>query len=280
MPLSDFVRYINAQHSAFFAGADASPPFVAEGRSVVARFSGLQLESGFRAVVSTLTGETHGHAARLSIKQIDDGTKLKPESLFTRPCASEEFITLDRLVRTLHALNYLHYPSRSAAGTLLLKVHPRHIASVAKDHGLAFEGILRSCGLQPAQIVLAFDTARESEKSHFFRAVGSYRRRGYGIAINRPGPESLDDGLIEATTPEIVILRSPEEARHLDLDRVRRSGALVMASGPDDARQKNTAAHAGIDLWQVEPGLPKHPHRQRIAAFLKRAGNRLSKPTN
>lgn len=84
------------------------------------------------------------------------------------PSDAEEFVYLDRLVRTLPALNYLTQPVR---GKLLLRVHARHLLSVPANHGLAFEEIPRPCGLFPDQISLEIDTDQVSDPAHFSRAV-------------------------------------------------------------------------------------------------------------
>jgi EAL domain-containing protein (putative c-di-GMP-specific phosphodiesterase class I) len=103
------------------------------------------------------------------------------------------------MVRTLHALSYL--ARADFAGTLLLKVNRRHVMSVPTDHGLAFEEILRSCGLTPQQITLELDADGLEDVDHFTRAVAAYRQRGYGIALSGFGRSSIDLSLgARATT--------------------------------------------------------------------------------
>lgn len=118
MPFTDLVHYLNAGRTAKPAGPTTFS--TAQGR-VLAHFANLQLSSQFLPIVDTTTGRIYGHAAHLQAVSLRHGTPLDPHSVFVLPYDDEEFIYLDRLVRTLHALNYLHHPERS---NLLLKVTP------------------------------------------------------------------------------------------------------------------------------------------------------------
>ena len=166
MPLSDFVRTLNAPNSFFpkhYAVTGLDQPFVAINGRIFLQYANIRLESHYLPIIELASGKLHGHAASFKAFGLSTRIPLLPEAVFVLPTDDEEFIYLDRLVRTLHALNYLTKP---AQGNLLLKVHTRHVLSVPSDHGLAFEEILKPCGLFPDQITLEIeiDSSADSER--------------------------------------------------------------------------------------------------------------------
>lgn len=247
MPLTDFVRYLNSQ----LPDLPSPTHFVSESGGVHARYAGLCLESAFFPIVATGDGRLRGHHARLLV--IDEsGQPLDPELAYAQPRDDREFIVLDRLVRTLHTLNYLIYRERQSL--LLLKVHPRHVASVSVDHGLAFEEILRSCGLIPGQITLEFD-AFDGSDAHLQRAIASYHSRGYGIAIGSFGRHDIDFRLLAEIRPAIVkfeqlLVGSLQPLTPL-IEQLHELGALVLSEGPYSLARRGYAQRSGIDLLQV-----------------------------
>ena len=192
MPLTDLVQHLNHQHNSLPAGR-----FTARFRSsgdgqVFVHFANLALESVFLPITAMPSHRIHGHAAALRVYGLTTGNPVSADAVFVLPVDDQEFVYVDRLVRTLHALSYLARPLR---GTLLLKVNRRHVMSVPTDHGLAFEEILRSCGLTPQQITLELDADGLADVDHFARAVTAYRQRGYGIALSGFGRSSIERSL-------------------------------------------------------------------------------------
>ncbi|MFZ4538684.1 EAL domain-containing protein [Propionivibrio sp.] len=255
MPLSDFVRYLNTQHPLPGAGLRSTTPFVSEAGRVFVNFANLRLESYFSPIIDTATGKLTGHAAGLYTIGLKNHQLLEPEAVFVLPGDDAEFIYLDRLVRTLHALNYLTYLNRHARGTLLLKVHPRHVASVAADHGLAFEEVLRACGLLPKQITLEIEIDGVDDAAHLVQAIASYKSRGYGIAVGRFGRRAIDFNLLQEIRPSIVkfdpLLFSSTRPLQRMVDRLHELGAQVMIGGLDAAALRRDAQEGGFDLLQV-----------------------------
>ena len=255
MPLSDFVRYLNAQNVPPAPGTRSTTPFVSENGQVYVHFAKLRLESFYSPIIDVARGELRGHAAGLNAFGVDNRRLLEPEAVFVLPSDDSEFIYLDRLVRTLHALNYLIYAPRSSRGTLLLRVHPRHVASVAADHGLAFEEVLRACGLMPAQITLEIEVDGVEDSAHLVRAIANYKSRGYGIAVGRFGRREINFGLLDEIGPAIVkldplLVASTGPLSQL-VDRLHGLGARVAIEAPDTAAQREQAQGCGVDLLQV-----------------------------
>ncbi|MBA3998821.1 MAG: EAL domain-containing protein [Candidatus Accumulibacter sp.] len=282
MPLTDFVRYLNAQHPLPASGLRSTTPFVSEDGRVCVHFANLRLESAYAPIVDTASGELRGHAAELHAVGLRTRQPLAADAVFVLPSDDEEFVYLDRLVRTLHALNYLTYLNRHSRGKLLLKVHPRHVASVAADHGLAFEEILRACGLLPEQITLELEIGEIADSgeangntadggeaaAHLVRAIANYKSRGYGIAVGRFGRRAgsleRDFGLLREIRPDIVkldpLLLAAEQPLPALVERLRALGAPVMVEGLDTAHLRKGARASGIDLLQVHPPLRRLLH--------------------
>jgi EAL domain-containing protein (putative c-di-GMP-specific phosphodiesterase class I) len=233
MPLTDLVRHLNNQHNSLPAGR-----FTARFRSsgdgqVFVHFANLALESVFLPITATDSHRIYGHAAALRVYGLTTGQPVSANAVFVLPANDQEFVYVDRLVRTLHALSYR---ARRLRGTLLLKVNRRHVMSVPTDHGLAFEEILRSCGLTPQQITLELDADGLEDVDHFTRAVAAYRQRGYGIALSGFGRSSIDLSLVRALQPDIVkfdlmLLVSTRPLEGL-IDQIHELGVKVAIEGP------------------------------------------------
>lgn len=274
MPLSDLVRNLNNHHAKTAPDFASKTPFVATEGRVFANFAGIRLESNFIPVVETATGQSHGHAGTLRAFSLASGLPLLPESVFVLPTDDAEFVYLDRLVRTLHALNYLIHRK---PGNLLLPVHSRHIASVASDHGLAFEEILRPCGLVPDPITLEIEIDGLEDTAHLKRAIRSYQARGYGIALSRFGRGHPDIGLLRELNPDIVKFDRQLLASSLPLERlieaVHQLGARVLVEGIDTVALRRGAAAQYIDLIQAQPPLRRLIHAGTSAGATFAAGD-------
>jgi len=264
LPLTDLIRTLNIPNATFpqsYARNGLDQPFVAADGRVFLHYANIRLESQFLPIVETRTGQAHGHSASIQAFGLSNNQPLAPEAVFVLPTDDAEFVYLDRLVRTLHALNYLTNPIR---GNLLLKVHPRHVQSVPADHGLAFEEILRPCGLIPEQITLEIDTDRIEDIEHLIRAVASYRSRGYCIAVSHFGRSQLDFALLRALRPDIVkldrqLLSSTHPLEHI-IANLHELSARVMIEGIDTSAMRKGAVASHIDLLQAHAPLRRLLH--------------------
>ena len=262
MPLTDLVRHLNSQRTSLAAGRLTSDPFVSADGRVFVHFADLRLESVFLPIIGTESGRVYGHAAALRVYGLTSGKPVSPDAVFVLPGDDPEFVYVDRLVRTLHALNYLTHPVR---GTLLLKVHRRHIMSVAADHGLAFEEILRPCGLLPAQITLEIDGDAPEDLPHFVTAVRNYRQRGYGIALSHFGRSTMDFALLRTLRPDIVkfdpILLASTRPLQRVVNQIHRVGAKVAIEAQRNARLQHFGQATAVDLLQPPAPVDRSPSR-------------------
>lgn len=269
MPLTDLVRYLNNQYTKQLpAGRFASRFRVSGDGSAFVHVANLALESIFLPITATASQGIFGHAAALRVYGLSTGEPVSPDAVFVLPADDQEFVYVDRLVRTLHTFNYLIHPVR---GTLLLKVNRRHVMSVPTDHGLAFEGILRACGLPPQQIMLELDAdGLKDDVDHFSRAVVSYQKRGYGIALSGFGRSSIDLSLLRALQPDIVkfdrlLLASAQPLEDL-IDQIHELGVKVAIEVPNDIQWQSFIGQTRVDL--IQPLL--QPIEQQVSVSVRR----------
>lgn len=261
MPFSDLVRTLNSPNGVFpkhYASTGLDQPFVATEGRVFLQYANIRLESQYLPIVELASGKLHGHAASFQAFGLSTQIPVLPEAVFVLPTDDEEFIYLDRLVRTLHALNYLTKPSR---GNLLLKVHSRHVLSVPADHGLAFEEILKPCGLFPEQITLEIAIDDSSDADRLIRAIRNYKSRGYAIAASRFGRNHLDFGLLQEIQPDIVkldplLIDSPRPLTRI-VDNLRRLPSKVLLEARNLQSLKKSGLLAHVDLLQTHQPYPR-----------------------
>jgi EAL domain-containing protein (putative c-di-GMP-specific phosphodiesterase class I) len=94
-----------------------------------------------------------------------------------------ELVALDRMVRAMHAINFLGSQQR---GLLFLRVHERLLKSVKYDHGRHFSNVLVSFGLNPGRIVIELPAAAVAHRTFVGYLTKSYQRHGFKVAGNLP----------------------------------------------------------------------------------------------
>jgi EAL domain-containing protein (putative c-di-GMP-specific phosphodiesterase class I) len=193
------------------------------------------------------------------------------------PTDDDELVFLDRLCRTVHALNFLlqSKASKNGGSDLYLNIHARHLLHVASAHGQTFEEILRRCGLAPAQVVLEIQESAIEDSHRLGDAVANYRERGYRIAIDGFGREHSNFDRLWQLSPDIVkidrslVVRAAEDARvRRVLPKVveiaQELGGHTVAEGIETEAQLDVALEAGID--RVQGFLLAKPQADCLAA--------------
>ncbi len=239
MPLTDLIRYFNLADNA------GESTLYLEGERAAAWHRGLRLGSLFRPIVDLQRERIVGHQATLAARR-EDGTPVSSEAAYALCETGEAVVHFDRLCRTLHALNLLAQ-RRHVGGYLQLAVHPRHLQAVPNQHGLVYEAILKRCGLGPADIVLEIDARDGGNDNRLVAAIGSYRQRGYRLALNVSTAGAVPAGLL-ARKPDIVKL--PLKAAGELADSVHRAGVAVELTGIDSGQAFARARAAGAELGQ------------------------------
>lgn len=185
MPLTELMNYFNDQlQSQARLHELPKTGFYKAHNQYWARFGNLILGSQFAEVVSANDDQLIGHYADLFVRS-STGNLLNIDDIVNALEDKQQVIHLDRLVRTLHSLNYLQQHD-GFNGLLALRVQSRHILSVANEHGKTFEKILSDCGLGPERVVLHTRLLNAADLPHFYQALTNYRNRQYliGISLN------------------------------------------------------------------------------------------------
>jgi EAL domain-containing protein (putative c-di-GMP-specific phosphodiesterase class I) len=226
----------------------ASPALrLVAGKGIVGKFYGATISTTFQHLLDPASGALIGHAA-LARSNSANGSGLSPWGLFAERASDEHLIALDRLCRTIHALNFRASGLSTAGGTLLLEVHERLLHAVPHGHGTFFRQVLELIGLPPARIIIDIPPLQTSDVHWLRRVVGSYQSSGFGVAI--AVTSALQAKLYATLLRPQWIRLSPEL---IDSETIRTLHALkvsVFASGFDDGALPARCLSAGLDMLQ------------------------------
>lgn len=222
---------------------------------VLGRFFHCRLSSLFQPLLDGRARRIVGHCAYVSSQPIaadgDARDSLSPWGIFALAADDPVLVRLDRLCRTLHALNYFTRAPEHL--DLHLAVQPRLLESVKNGHGRAFERVLDLIGVETSRVVIELPAEVNSDRRLFRHVTANYRSRGYRIACSHGGHP--DDWMADLGSlyPDVVrldvqVLRRPG-GRAL-ADAVHRFGARLLVTGIEAAEDTRTAARAGADLLQ------------------------------
>ncbi len=244
-----------------YATGEELPLFIA-GDRINARYASFCLDSLYEPIVDIDTGELVGHEAILQLEG-QNGALFRKPLLASSPIQSSvadnaDITHIDRLSRTLHALNYL---VQQGSGTLHLNVHLEHLLTVSSDHGQVFEEILRGCGLAPASFVLEVNEFPVRDRLHLRNAISAWQARGYRVAIDAFGRNHLHIGRVLGLQPNLIKLdRTALEAartstRHSELvsyavAAAKDNGIEVIATGVNSENLRPVMERAGISKAQ------------------------------
>lgn len=156
-----------------------------EAGQVLGVFYRAKLASVFQHVVDARTAQVAGVEALVRGRDAH-GESLTPWQLFFDAADDDQAIMLDRLCRTVHALNYVRQEARPPL--LFLKVHPRLVSSVPTDHGRAFAKVLRAIGIDPHDVVIELGPELTDQSVLAAHACANYRWNGFqvGLQFSRP----------------------------------------------------------------------------------------------
>lgn len=231
-------------------------------QGLVCLFMGMRLSSTFQPVVR-MNGKVVGRKAMLcaSIYEHGDG-KLTPEGsfdyAFDYAMEAHRLVQFDRLVRTIHLLNYSN--NFDEHEQLFLSVHPHLLTSVS-DHGHTFEQILHYYSLPTSRVFIEIKESAVKDEVLLHKAVSNYRNLGYKIALEGFG--TAHSGLERAINlhPDIVKLDSIliQNAENSDsvtsvlkqlIKEFQSTGIQVAIKGIETTRQLEIARKSGADLLQ------------------------------
>lgn len=208
MPLTELMNYFNDQlQSQARTRSLPKTGFYKADNVYWARFGSLILGSQFHAIRAIADDRVLAYDSELTVRA-STGNLLNIDSIFNSLDSNDQIVHLDRLVRTLHSLNYLQQFD-GQDHLLCLQVQPRHIVSVNDDHGKAFENILSDCGLRPERVLLHTRLLDQASLRHFQKALGNYKGRGYQIGIRLTQARELTLLANLGLTPDVVFVHYP-----------------------------------------------------------------------
>lgn len=137
-----------------------------------------KLKSAFQPIVGANDGVVDGQHGLLRVTD-DRGRAMAPEELFER-CEDRASVgELDKLARTLHAVNY--FTSAHDRSRLFMTIDPRILDDAPGDHRGYFDALLSRLDVPTSRIVVVVPGAALDDPVTFVRSIISYATRGYRV---------------------------------------------------------------------------------------------------
>jgi EAL domain-containing protein (putative c-di-GMP-specific phosphodiesterase class I) len=224
---------------------------------VAAQFFASRLTSAFQPVMRA-AGGIAGHHALLRVFD-ESGEAIAPWGVFAQAARDPMLVQLDRLTRTVHAVNY--FPREDPRRILFLNVEERLLRIVADNHGAYFELILRELGIAPKRVAIVLPPGVLDDPVTFVRAAIAYRLRGYRVVAQLHSAAEADLEHIFLADPHYVALdvSNAGDRSHIDagcalapalIDALRRRGIHAIACRVESEAQAQAARDAGFDFLQ------------------------------
>lgn len=238
-----------------------------EDNRIVGHFANNRLASVFQPIIAANALQVIGHAAHIQCDP-DGKNFVSPWEIFPLATEDSTLVKLDRLCRTVHALNYFRIGS--GEGNLFVSVQPRLLESVKDDHGHEFAKILDLIGIATSRVVIEIPAEVNRNWKLLGHVIGNYRSRGYRIAANYSGTGENWMAELGSLYPDIVRLEASAlmgrfNSRTL-VDSIHQYGASVLVYEIETSQHKAAAVQEGADLLQggalcvpahaIEPSVP------------------------
>nr|WP_315597025.1 EAL domain-containing protein [uncultured Cupriavidus sp.] len=151
---------------------------------VQGQYFNCSLTSAFEPLVTLAGREVVAHEGSIRT-YAEDGVGLAAWKLFAMAADDASLVSLDRLSRLVHAMNYF---AAHGEHKLVLNVHNRLLAAVADDHGAAFRRALESLGLPVDRFVIQVPASANDDLPLLLHVVGNYRRNGFAVSLQASDP--------------------------------------------------------------------------------------------
>lgn len=213
-----------------------------------------KLSSAYQPVFEAARNNIIGQEARIRADLNGNGEiQLSPWHIFALAPDDEQLIKLDRLCRTIHALNFLDNITNKQM-KLFVSVQPRLLESVKDDHGSAFEQILDIIGIRTSRIVIEIPVEANRDWRLLKRVIMNYRAHGYLISVNYSGTNNDRISELGKLYPNVIRIDARDLLRRSVLDPLivtaHDQGADVLVGNIETSYQLTDAIHAGADLLQ------------------------------
>ena len=216
---------------------------------VQGQFFNCSLTSAFEPLVTLAGREVVAHEGAIHT-YAQDGVGLAAWKLFAMAADDATLVSLDRLSRLLHAINYF---AADGAHKLVLNVHNRLLAAVADDHGSAFRRALQSLGLPLERFVIQVPASANDDLPLLLHVVGNYRRNGFAVSLQASDPAEAG-ALMAHAVPDWLKLDMRRTWTDRQLAGLRASaanaGVTLIGRRLQDALSVERLQAAGIGLGQ------------------------------
>ncbi|CAN5699085.1 hypothetical protein BH11PSE12_BH11PSE12_28130 [soil metagenome] len=214
------------------------------------RYVNATLTSVFQAIRAGDGGRVSGYDAyaRSYAGNEDSDQGLTIWRLLDLAASDDESVSLDRLCRLLHTINFFRQGA-TAGSDLYLNVHSRLLTAVAGDHGRAFRRILDALELPAQPIVLQLPLINASQRWVLAHVAENYRRNGFRIALLARHLAEAGD-LLERVRPDAikldVRLANDAPAQIRLLEQAYRQHCKIIFTRLEDEQQLQ-ALQTGLD---------------------------------
>jgi len=172
---------------------------------VIGHWQDFRLDSDFKEVFRDDDREPFGYRA-IPIAE-HQGVRVTESDLFARASETDGVVELDRLIRVVHVLNFLHrHPSEAR---LFLPVHEGLFSSISSNYGLAFRKIVNSLGLISTKIVLELPAQLADDRQRVSFIAQNYHLNGFEICIQADSLQAIEE-LAKATLIDYARLSADE----------------------------------------------------------------------
>ena len=156
-------------------------------QGIEGRWQDVSIHSSFASVALSLADGTHAYRAITTARMND--SKLDEDELFSLAKDGQELVGLDRLVRTVHLLNFLTcYPPENR---LFLRVQEGLFTCVSSNYGSAFRKMMNSLGVPSSRIVLELPIQLSADPPRVSLIAQSYHINGFEICVQTSSIEML-----------------------------------------------------------------------------------------
>jgi len=206
------------------------------------------LGSDFHPIRELGSGNIAGFAGR--VRGVSEEDRGLPIWTYLDGAASDdESVALDRLCRTLHAINFFR-DEDLAVHTLHLNVHDRLLSAVSSNHGMAFRRILDSLGLPLEKVVLQLPAVNARQNWMLNYVADNYRRNGFRISVKVATasqlPSLLGHARVDAVRIGSLHGASAAELTHVLAQAAALDVQIVVKNASPALRE--AAAHTGARI--------------------------------
>jgi EAL domain-containing protein (putative c-di-GMP-specific phosphodiesterase class I) len=255
MPFPSLQKYLSHLHD---TGGNRQPNhqhyWLDQHGQACGRYYHATLTSAFQAIRTSRGLQAIGYDGYARSYASNRNEGLNVWRLLEHAANDAESIELDRLCRILHAINFYRQPE-ATGHELFLTIHPRLLAGVASNHGMAFRRVLDLLEIPQQNVVLQLPQISGNQQWILNYVVDNYRRNGFRLGIHAGSAEEALQLLDQVPLNAIKLLPEVRDAASHQrlLEKADQSGARLIYKRVQTPQQLTTLqdlhAAAGSDFF-------------------------------